>query len=144
MNFQDQKIINPFGDDKDFSGCAIFAMMNTERKRFSSKDPVRAIKNMHDRGIPVHIFHIYPYNNIHPSSLTLFSLSYIFSFSPLPITACGCICRCGERDRLLPLPLPLIRIGERDRFLPLPLPLIRIGERDRLLPPYFREEISIL
>ena len=50
MNQQDKKIINPFGDDKDFSGCALFGMMNTEGKRFSSKDPVRAITNMHDRG----------------------------------------------------------------------------------------------
>ena len=39
MNGQDRKIISPFGDDKDFSGCAIFGMMNTEGKRFSSKDP---------------------------------------------------------------------------------------------------------
>ena len=50
MNQNDRKIINPFGDDKDFAGCAIFGMMNTEGKRFSSKDPVRAIANMHDRG----------------------------------------------------------------------------------------------
>ena len=50
MNWQDRKIISPFGDDKDFSGCALFGMMNTEGKRFSSKDPVRAITNMHDRG----------------------------------------------------------------------------------------------
>ncbi len=50
MNQNDRKIINPFGDDKDFSGCALFGMMNTEGKRFSSKDPVRAITNMHDRG----------------------------------------------------------------------------------------------
>ena len=50
MNRQDRNIISPFGDDKDFSGCAIFGMMNTEGKRFSSKDPVRAVTNMHERG----------------------------------------------------------------------------------------------
>ena len=50
MDKQDRKIISPFGDDKDFSGCAIFGMMNTDGKRFGSKDPVRAITNMHDRG----------------------------------------------------------------------------------------------
>ena len=44
------KVNNPFGDDKDFSGCSIFGMMNLEGKRFSSQDPVRAIANMHDRG----------------------------------------------------------------------------------------------
>ena len=43
-------IINPYDDDKDFSGCSIFGMMNLEGKRFSSKDPVKAIANMHERG----------------------------------------------------------------------------------------------
>lgn len=41
---------NPFGDDKDFSGCSIFGMMNLEGTRFSSRDPVKAITNMHERG----------------------------------------------------------------------------------------------
>jgi len=41
---------NPYGDDKDFSGCSIFGMMNLEGKRFSSRDPVKAIANMHERG----------------------------------------------------------------------------------------------
>lgn len=50
MNSQDKYIINPFQDDKDFAGCAIFAMMDTSGKRFGSKDPVKAITNMHDRG----------------------------------------------------------------------------------------------
>ncbi len=51
MNQFDQKtIINPYGDDKDFSACGIFAMMNTSGDRFNSKDPVRAMANMHDRG----------------------------------------------------------------------------------------------
>jgi glutamate synthase domain-containing protein 1 len=50
MDKYDTKIINPYGDDKDFSACGIFAMMNTEGHRFGSKDPVRAMANMHDRG----------------------------------------------------------------------------------------------
>jgi glutamate synthase domain-containing protein 1 len=41
---------NPFNDDKDFSGCSIFGMMNLDGKRFSSRDPVKAISNMHERG----------------------------------------------------------------------------------------------
>lgn len=41
---------NPFNDDKDFAGCSIFGMMNLEGKRFSSREPVRAIANMHERG----------------------------------------------------------------------------------------------
>ncbi len=44
------KINNPYNDDKDFSGCSIFGMMNLEGKRFSSRDPVKAIANMHERG----------------------------------------------------------------------------------------------
>jgi glutamate synthase domain-containing protein 1 len=51
MDQLDQRtIINPYGDDKDFSACGIFAMMNTSGNRFGSKDPVRAMANMHDRG----------------------------------------------------------------------------------------------
>jgi glutamate synthase domain-containing protein 1 len=48
--FDQKTIINPYGDDKDFSACGIFAMMNTSGGRFGSKDPVRAMANMHDRG----------------------------------------------------------------------------------------------
>ena len=44
------RISNPFNDDKDFAGCSIFGMMNLEGKRFSSRDPVKAISNMHERG----------------------------------------------------------------------------------------------
>jgi len=44
------KTNNLYNDDKDFDGCSIFGMMNLEGKRFSSRDPVRAIANMHDRG----------------------------------------------------------------------------------------------
>jgi glutamate synthase domain-containing protein 1 len=50
MDPNDRKIINPYGDDKDFAACGIFAAINTEGKRFGSKDPVRAMANMHDRG----------------------------------------------------------------------------------------------
>ena len=44
------RINNPYNDDKDFDACSIFGMMNVEGKRFSSRDPIRAIANMHDRG----------------------------------------------------------------------------------------------
>ena len=44
------KMNNPYGDDKDFSGCSLFGMMNVEGRRFSSRDPVKAITNMHERG----------------------------------------------------------------------------------------------
>jgi glutamate synthase domain-containing protein 1 len=44
------KINNPYNDDKDFDGCSLFGMMNLEGKRFSSRDPVKAIANMHERG----------------------------------------------------------------------------------------------
>jgi glutamate synthase domain-containing protein 1 len=50
MDLYDQKIINPYGDDKDFAACGIFAVMNTSGGRFGSRDPVRAMANMHDRG----------------------------------------------------------------------------------------------
>jgi len=50
MNQYDALRINPFGNDKDFAGCSIFGMMNLDGKRFGSKDPVKAIANMHDRG----------------------------------------------------------------------------------------------
>jgi len=41
---------NRYNDDKDFAGCSIFGMMNLDGKRFSSRDPVKAISNMHERG----------------------------------------------------------------------------------------------
>lgn len=44
------KTNNLYNDDKDFDGCSIFGMMNLEGNRFSSRAPVRAIANMHDRG----------------------------------------------------------------------------------------------
>ncbi|HIE18942.1 TPA: hypothetical protein EYP75_04370 [Candidatus Bathyarchaeota archaeon] len=44
------RISNPYGDDKVFDACSLFGMMNLKGERFSSRDPVRAIANMHDRG----------------------------------------------------------------------------------------------
>ncbi len=44
------KISNPHGDEKVFDACSIFGMMNLKGQRFSAKDPIRAIANMHDRG----------------------------------------------------------------------------------------------
>jgi glutamate synthase domain-containing protein 1 len=44
------KINNPYNDDKDFDGCSLFGIMNLEGRRFSSRDPVKAIANMHERG----------------------------------------------------------------------------------------------
>ena len=44
------KINNTFGDEKVIDACSIFGMMNLNGKRFSAKDPIRAIANMHDRG----------------------------------------------------------------------------------------------
>jgi len=41
---------NLYNDDKDFDGCSIFGMMNLEGKKFSSRDPVNAMSNMHERG----------------------------------------------------------------------------------------------
>jgi glutamate synthase domain-containing protein 1 len=64
VNPLDRLSINPFNNDKDFAGCSIFGMMNLEGKRFSSKDPVKAITNMHDRsnglGGGFGIYGIYP------------------------------------------------------------------------------------
>ncbi len=44
------KLNNPYGDDKVMGACSLFGMMNLKGKRFSSRDPVKAISNMHDRG----------------------------------------------------------------------------------------------
>ena len=64
MNTTDVFKVNPFGSDKDFAGCAIFGMMNLDGKRFGSKDPVKAITNMHDRsngmGGGFAVYGIYP------------------------------------------------------------------------------------
>jgi len=64
MNTDDRLIVNPFNHDKDFAGCSIFGMMSLEGKRFGSKDPVRAISNMHERsnglGGGFAVYGIYP------------------------------------------------------------------------------------
>ena len=44
------KTNNPHGDEKVFDACSIFGMMNLKGERFSAKDPIRAMANMHDRG----------------------------------------------------------------------------------------------
>lgn len=44
------KINNRYNEDKIIEACSLFGMMDLKGKRFSSKDPVRAIENMHDRG----------------------------------------------------------------------------------------------
>lgn len=44
------RINNPYSDEKVFDACSIFGMMNLKGKRFSAKDPIRAMANMHDRG----------------------------------------------------------------------------------------------
>jgi len=44
------EVNNPYGDEKVFDACSIFGMMNLKGERFSAKDPIRAIANMHDRG----------------------------------------------------------------------------------------------
>jgi len=41
---------NPYNDDKVVDACSIFGMMDTTGRRFSGKDVIRAIGNMHVRG----------------------------------------------------------------------------------------------
>ena len=45
-----KKMNNTWGDDKVIDACSIFGMMDTTGKRFSGRDIIRAIANMHDRG----------------------------------------------------------------------------------------------
>jgi len=44
------KINNFYGDDKVMDACSLFGMMDTLGRRFSGKDVIRAIANMHVRG----------------------------------------------------------------------------------------------
>ncbi|MCS7095454.1 MAG: glutamine amidotransferase family protein [Nitrososphaerota archaeon] len=44
------QVNNPYGDDKNIDGCALFGMINVEGTRFPFKDPIRAISNMRERG----------------------------------------------------------------------------------------------
>ena len=41
---------NPYGDDKVIDACSIFGMMDQSGRRFSGKDIIKSIGNMHDRG----------------------------------------------------------------------------------------------
>jgi len=45
-----KRIQNPYQDDKVIDACSLFGMMDTSGRRFSGKDIIRAITNMHDRG----------------------------------------------------------------------------------------------
>lgn len=44
------RINNPYSDDKVIDACSLFGMMDTSGRRFSGKDVVAAIANMHVRG----------------------------------------------------------------------------------------------
>ena len=44
------KINNFYGDDKVMDACSLFGMMDTLGRRFSGRDVIRAIANMHVRG----------------------------------------------------------------------------------------------
>ncbi|MEM2093442.1 MAG: glutamine amidotransferase family protein [Candidatus Bathyarchaeia archaeon] len=44
------QVNNPYRDDKNIDACALFGMINVEGSRFPSKDPIRAISNMRERG----------------------------------------------------------------------------------------------
>lgn len=41
---------NPYSEDKVVDACSLFGMMDLTGRRFGSRDPVKAISNMHERG----------------------------------------------------------------------------------------------
>jgi glutamate synthase domain-containing protein 1 len=41
---------NQYDDDKVIDSCGLFGMMDVTGKRFSGKDPIKAMVNMHERG----------------------------------------------------------------------------------------------
>lgn len=41
---------NPYNEDKVSDACGLFGMMDLSGRRFSSREPIRAISNMHNRG----------------------------------------------------------------------------------------------
>jgi glutamate synthase domain-containing protein 1 len=45
-----RKLQLPFGGDKVIDACSLFGMMSTSGKRFSGRDAITAIANMHERG----------------------------------------------------------------------------------------------
>ncbi len=45
-----ERVNNPYGDDKVIDACSLFGVMDVTGRRFSSRDPVKAIANMHERG----------------------------------------------------------------------------------------------
>jgi glutamate synthase domain-containing protein 1 len=44
------RIQNPYRDDKVIDACSIFGMMDKSGRRFSGRDIIKAIANMHERG----------------------------------------------------------------------------------------------
>lgn len=61
------KLNNPYNEDKVIDACGLFGMMDLTGKRFSSKNPVKAISNMHERGNGLGggyaIYGLYPEHN---------------------------------------------------------------------------------
>jgi glutamate synthase domain-containing protein 1 len=45
-----RQLNNPYGEDKVIAACSIFGVMDTSGRRFTGKDVLRAIANMHVRG----------------------------------------------------------------------------------------------
>ncbi len=58
------EVNNRYGDDKVIDACSLFGMMNLKGRRFSGKDPIKAIANMHDRsnglGAGFAVYGLYP------------------------------------------------------------------------------------
>jgi len=45
-----ERVQNPYNEGKVIDACSIFGMMDTSGNRFSGRDIIQAIANMHDRG----------------------------------------------------------------------------------------------
>ncbi|MFQ5826357.1 MAG: glutamine amidotransferase family protein [Dehalococcoidia bacterium] len=45
-----ERLSNPYGEDKVMAACSLFGIMDTTGRRFSGRDAITAIANMHDRG----------------------------------------------------------------------------------------------
>ena len=45
-----EKLVNPYGDDKEISACGLFGVIDTSGKRFSGRVVIDAMANLHDRG----------------------------------------------------------------------------------------------
>ena len=44
------KLVNPYGDDKEIAACGLFGVIDTSGQRFSGRVAMEAMANMHDRG----------------------------------------------------------------------------------------------